>query len=251
MPNAHNPNLGTRQYPNVGNRSVPVTGYNAAAMSEQGKIAEAVKSARLARGWSQEKLAEEAESSQSTVTRIETGDWKRMPSDLHRISRVLNLDFDAFVGAVPPAVKTPLTKSSTSLIGERDLPVFASAEAGSGAMAISNDPVDYVRRPAPLANVKDGYALLVIGESMLPAFEPGDMLLVHPHLPPVPDTDVVLYHDDGAGQVLVTVKRLRKITQDTWHLIQWNPQPGRKKEFTLPRKDWPRCHRVVGKYSRR
>lgn len=219
-------------------------------MAEQVKIADAIKAARNARGWSQEQLAEAAGSSQSTITRVETGDWKRMPSDLPKIARVLNLDFEAFVGETPP-LKRSLTTSELPLVGERNLPVFASAEAGSGAMVLTSDPVDYVRRPQPLANVKDGYALIVIGESMIPAFEAGDMLLVHPHLPPIPDSDVVLYSENDAGEVLVTVKRLRRITATDWHLIQWNPAPGRKKEFTLPRKDWQKCHRIVGKYSRR
>lgn len=219
-------------------------------MAEQAKVAEAVKAARRAKGWSQEKLADEAGTSQSTIDRLESGKWKRMPSDLPKISRVLDLNFEAFVGA-GNSTKRSLTAPQNSLVGERNLPVFAAAEAGGGAMVLSTDAVDYVRRPAPLANVRDGYAMIVVGESMVPAFEPGDMLLVHPHLPPVPDSDVVLYSDDGAGNVLVTVKRLRRMTADAWHLRQHNPPAGKKADFTLSRKDWQKCHRIVGKYSRR
>lgn len=137
------------------------------------------------------------------------------------------------------------------LAGDRDLPVFASAEGGAGSIILSSDPVDFVRRPAPLAQVKDGYGLIVVGESMIPAYEPGDTLLVHPHLPPLPGCDVVLYAESGGGEVLVTVKRLRRLTAGSWLLTQFNPPAGAKADFVLSRKEWQKCHRVVGKYSRR
>ncbi|MCC7047175.1 MAG: S24 family peptidase [Alphaproteobacteria bacterium] len=118
-------------------------------------------------------------------------------------------------------------------------------------MVVSSDIVDYVRRPEPLARVRDGYALHMVGESMVPAYEPGDLLLIHTHLPPARGTDVVLYGTDASGHEVVTVKRLVRLTDTDWHLMRHNPAAGESKEFKLPRKMWAKCHRVVGRYNRR
>jgi len=135
-------------------------------------------------------------------------------------------------------------------LGRQDLPVYASVEGGAGIIVVTSDPVDYVRRPAPLANVREGYGIIVVGESMVPAFEPGDTVLIHPHLPPAPDTDVVLTREVD-GEIRITVKRLLRVTSTHWHLRQWNPPGGLKADFSLLRSEWQKCHRVVGKYSRR
>ena len=58
-----------------------------------------------------------------------------------------------------------------------DLPVYASAEGGAGII-ITSEPIDFIRRPEPLLSVRDGYACYVIGDSMSPAYEQGDLLLV-------------------------------------------------------------------------
>jgi phage repressor protein C with HTH and peptisase S24 domain len=109
--------------------------------------------------------------------------------------------------------------------------------------------VDWLPRPAPVAHVRRAYGLYISGESMVPEFEPGDIALVNPHLPPVPDTTCVFYGEQR-DEVRATIKRLRRKSGDTWYLKQWNPPEGMKAEFTLSRAAWPICHRVIGKYSR-
>ena len=80
-----------------------------------------------------------------------------------------------------------------------DLPVYASAEGGGGAIIITNEPIDYVRRPEPLLSVRDGYGCYVIGDSMSPAYEQGDLLLIHPGRPVRPGDDCVFVRDPGDG----------------------------------------------------
>ena len=82
---------------------------------------------------------------------------------------------------------------------------------------------------------------------MSPAYEPGDMALVHPNLPPVRDKDVVLYHVPPGGESEAIIKRLVSFNDREWTLKQYNPG----KEFTESRIEWAICHRVVGKYSAR
>lgn len=203
-----------------------------------------IRAARKARGWSQADLAARVGTSQQTIDKIERGEVVHSRS-LSRIREQLAIEENN-----PQNVHEAIP-STVPLVGVRDLPVFGSVEGGSGAVIVSSEPVDFVRRPAPLAQVKDGYAIIVSGESMVPAFEPGDTVLVHPHLPPVRDCDVVLYGRDKAHNEVVTIKRLVRATSKEWHLKQWNPPSGSKAEFTLPKNAWPKCHRIVGKYSRR
>ncbi len=94
---------------------------------------------------------------------------------------------------------------ATALYGGRDLPVFGTAQGGSGALIVTDQAVDYVVRPAPLLRVRDGYGMLVTGDSMSPKIENGDTVLVNPHLPPRNgDTCIFRSHQDD-GTVLVVV----------------------------------------------
>jgi transcriptional regulator with XRE-family HTH domain len=128
------------------------------------------------------------------------------------------------------------------------LPVFAAARGGDGHIIISFEPVEHVKMPAILEGVVGGYGLLVTGDSMIPAFWPGDTALVNPSKPPKRDTDVILYHTDPSGrggEEEAIIKRLVGINDLEWTLQQYQPA----KTFKEAVADWPVCHRVMGKYS--
>lgn len=128
-----------------------------------------------------------------------------------------------------------------ALFGGRDLPVFGTAQGGAGALIVTDQAVDYVVRPAPLLRVRDGYGMIVAGDSMSPKIENGDTVLVNPHLPwRNGDTCVFRRHDDD-GTVLAIVKKLRRFNDETWYVSQFNPP----KDFTLKRSEWQICHVVV------
>lgn len=129
----------------------------------------------------------------------------------------------------------------------RDLPVYASAMGGNGHHIVTFDAIDYVKRPAILENVKDAYGVYIVGESMVPAFRPGDLALVNPHLPIQRDTDVVLFHVPPTNDAECIIKRLVGFNDRDWKLEQYNPF----EVFQEARASWSICHRVVGKYSSR
>ncbi|MHC1549424.1 S24 family peptidase [Phyllobacterium sp. K27] len=133
------------------------------------------------------------------------------------------------------------------LVGERNFPVYAAAMGGDGHAIITFDAIEYVKRPSILENVKDAYGVYIVGDSMDPVYEPGDMALIHPHLPPARGKDVVLFHVPPAQEAECIIKRLVGFNDQDWKLKQYNPA----KEFSEPRASWPYCHRVVGKYSSR
>lgn len=132
--------------------------------------------------------------------------------------------------------------------GSADLPVFGTAQGGSGgSLIMSNEAVDWVIRPAPLLRVRDGYGMIVSGESMSPRIENGSTALVNPHLPwRNGDLCVFRKHDDD-GTVHALIKELRRFNDEAWFVRQLNP----KKDFTLKRTEWQICHVLVGSYFSR
>lgn len=143
--------------------------------------------------------------------------------------------------------RVPITPGR-ELLGTGKMPLYTGAMGGDGHVIVTFDAIDYVKRPAELENVKGGYGLLIVGESMIPAFWPGDMALVNPHLPPARQKNVILYHTPpNGGDTEAIVKQLNGWTDREWMLQQYNPA----REFTEFRHEWPICHRVVGKYDAR
>jgi phage repressor protein C with HTH and peptisase S24 domain len=126
------------------------------------------------------------------------------------------------------------------------LPVYAGAAGGSGKIIVSPDIVDRVDMPAALADVKGAYGVMIDGESMIPAYEPGDVAWVNPHLRPMRGKNHIFYHTPPLGEdAEAIIKRLDGWNDRDWDLWQWNPA----KAFKESRKIWPVCHRVVGKYD--
>ncbi len=199
-------------------------------------IGEAVARRRRQLGWSQDQLAGESGSSQSTIDRIEKGQFKRLPSDLPAIAHALDLDI--------PALNLARIGVGENRAARNELPVFAAAEGGAGEMVVSTDPIEFVPRPWYMREVRDGYAVLVVGESMIPVFEPGDMAIVNPRLPPIRGKDMIFIATEAAGEFTASIKRLVSWTERDWRVQQFN----KPKEFTMARTKWPKALRVVGKY---
>jgi SOS-response transcriptional repressor LexA len=124
-----------------------------------------------------------------------------------------------------------------------DVPVWGSAEGGEGAILLTSEPIDWIRRSERLMGVRDPFAFYVVGSSMSPAIEHGDQVVVHPFLPPQPGRDCVFLRELGDGQMLALVKRLVKATANSWRVRQFNPA----KEFELPKSKWGKALMITEK----
>lgn len=125
------------------------------------------------------------------------------------------------------------------------LPVFSGAQGGKGKLIIGTDIVDRVEMPPILRDVQGAYGLMIDGESMIPEFWPGDVAWINPHLRPMRGQNHILYHTPPFGDdAEAIIKRINGWNDREWDLEQWNPH----KKFKEFRKEWPICHRVVGKY---
>jgi transcriptional regulator with XRE-family HTH domain len=233
-------------------------------------------------GLSQAELGRAVGVSQATIDKIENG-RTTLSRFLPRIAARLGIpqrELDPLIGAkpyrepaagphlpdddLPPRMERRPEEDERGLSGDAmrrsrmSKPGFAP---GPAAPAVETDlpvyvanvdafPIDWVKRPPPLANVFRAYGLLVKDTAMEPEFWPGDVALVHPHLPPIPQSACVFKTETPPGGERSQLKHLVRFDDAVWHVRQWNPSPGMKPEFTLSRDEWPVCHRVVGKYSR-
>ena len=128
-----------------------------------------------------------------------------------------------------------------------DLAVYASAAGGpEGAWVLSADAIAWIHRDQRLVGVRDAFACYVVGESMFPAYEQGNLLLVNPAVPPNAGDDCLLIQEAADGARYALIKRLVRFNSTSWTVKQWNPD----KTFSLPRKEWQRALLVIGKYNR-
>lgn len=220
-----------------------------------------IREARKALNISQAALAGQVGVSQPLIAKIEKG-LVHSTEHLHGIASALGLDPSEFPQEafqkfsidqvirprpkrdVPDFARDPAYwASAAGLIGE--VPLYASAEGGDGALIIERDPIGSVRRPPELQGVKDGYAIYHVGESMMPEFEPGDTLYVNPRLTALPDTTCVFYNT-SADEPRAMVKRYKGEASEEWRVWQHNPPLA----FSLSKAEWGVRHRVIARYMR-
>jgi len=207
---------------------------------------------RDARRWTLAELARRVGTSAQQMGRLEAGTRRLTQDWMVRIAGALAvMPQDLLPEAVAGAGKAaevdargvPLQMLPAGL-GARDLPVYASAQGGPTGMIIDSHPTDWVLRPQPLLRVQKAFAVYVVGDSMEPVYEPGDLLLVHPGLPPARGRDVLLTAQRPDGDTAALVKRLVQSTSNDWIVRQYNPPA----EFPLPRREWQTAYVIVGKY---
>ncbi|WP_179954069.1 XRE family transcriptional regulator [Denitrobaculum tricleocarpae] len=122
--------------------------------------------------------------------------------------------------AAPASVSVP---STASLL--RDVEVRGVAVGGNeSCFEFNGEVVDRVRRPPGIAGASNVFAIYVVGQSMSPRFEEGEIVFVHPGRPATSGCDVIVElhgHNGDPGQCYI--KRLVKKTPTRTVLQQFNP----------------------------
>jgi phage repressor protein C with HTH and peptisase S24 domain len=164
---------------------------------------------------------------------------------LEALARLLGVSVGWLMNGEAAEVQPPAPTATP-----RDFPVYGAAQGGpSGAMSMDSTPIQHIARPDPLMTVKagSGYGIYVVGESMSPAYEQGDIALVHRGLPPRRQSDVILIRREPDGTPHALIKHLVGWTDESWRVRQYNP-PG---EYELPRTEWAEVETIVGRYNAR
>ena len=123
-----------------------------------------IKSLRQSKGLSQAQLARECGVHQTAVSQWENGHTLPDRAALASLSRIFAVSVDYLMGKPDNAEKTLV-------------PVLGFVRAGIPVEAVE-EILDYEEIPALLASTGEFFGLRVRGESMLPRFCPGDVVIV-------------------------------------------------------------------------
>jgi phage repressor protein C with HTH and peptisase S24 domain len=176
-------------------------------------------------GWSPTELARRSGLAPTTLTRPLND-----PSFPFRLSLRTLEKLYAATGMAPPSLMEPATSQEpgfdtesreAALAVREDLPLAGMVRGAQGAARQSLHDIagPRVERPWFLWQSREGYAVDVTGESMVPAFEPGHRLYVDPARRPRPGDDVVAVLSDGQS----VIKRLKSLSRTHVELAQFNP----------------------------
>lgn len=209
-------------------------------------IGERIRQARKAKGLTQKDLARLLSVHETAVSGWERQKSRTYPETrrLPDIARVLNVSEAWLVtgdsdGVVPaPGVSAPTRREMPA-----DVPVYGTtAGSDEGAFQLAmGAPLDYVRRPDRLARRADVYALIIVGDSMEPAFRHGSLIFVSERMPPRIGDDVVIQLAAEGEEVTAMVKRLVRRRADGITVEQFNPPA----EFSIEKERIRALHRVL------
>lgn len=206
-------------------------------------VGELIRAYRLLRNLSQTKLGALTGLTQASISNIETGGPNRRqtehPRKMELIFMKLRIPRREYQPFIVAGIRLP---SIAEKAAPQDFVVYYS-KALRGGLAINMELHEKHPRPSVLANVADSYGIIVSGTTMIPAYEPGHVIWVNPHLPASGGSDVLLRSAKDPNFALL--RRLESETETEWHVLQYNPPL----QSTLLKSDWPVCERIVGRYN--
>lgn len=224
-----------------------------------------IQTERVKRGWSQDELAKRIGISQPAVKKIESGETKKSKY-LPKIGQVLGIPLGHLDSSLSqnaegtinyqeeinePGRSAPLhIIPAAELMGDNDLPVYAIVQGGRGALVLENDPFTYASRPKRLVGRKDGYGVLVIGDSMAREYNENDIAYVDPRLHPKTGDPCIFQGTREDGTVEAIIKYLER-SPDASDTVYYVSQTNPPKKFTIKKADWQKVHVAVGKESGR
>jgi len=83
-------------------------------------------------------------------------------------------------------------------------------------MLLSNEPVSWNPRDPRLEGIQEVYGCFVSGDSMEPAYERGNLLLVNPPSEVSPGDDCIFLRETADGARYVLIKRLVRRNDASW-----------------------------------
>jgi phage repressor protein C with HTH and peptisase S24 domain len=113
-----------------------------------------------------------------------------------------------------------------------------------GRFILNGETMGFILAPTSLSNIRNAYAVYVVGESMEPRYEAGEVCWVNPHIP-VRAGHYVVVQIAGAADGDPPegyVKRFVARTADVLRLEQFNPP----KVIEIPNEKVLSVHRIVG-----
>lgn len=211
-------------------------------------------------GWNNSQWAKKAGVAEATIRNYRNGDTGSLTFDkAQKLASAANVTVSEMFGESDPALTQSDVEAGNIAIPEpqsvpsyydlkstpQDVPVYGTAAGALGEGSFTMDigePVDFVRRPPGIVGRPDVYAIFVIGVSMKPQFDHGDLVYVEPKAPTRIDVPVIVQiKNHEHAQIQAYIKLLVRRTGTTLYLKQHNPEAiiDVKKETVLA------IHRVL------
>jgi phage repressor protein C with HTH and peptisase S24 domain len=206
----------------------------------QGSLSQRVIWLRERAGLSQSALARRLGVSPQSIQQLESAHVRR-PRYLLALSRLFEVspgwleDGSGNAGEVPALESKRELPPANTLPGAlyvptpanqpADVEVWGVAAGGDGGdFTFNGTVIDYVRRPPGLSDARTVFAIYVVGDSMAPRYEHGDLIFVHKGRPARLGDDVVVELRGEAGAPgACYVKRLLRRSASKITLRQFNP----------------------------
>jgi transcriptional regulator with XRE-family HTH domain len=140
---------------------------------------------------------------------------------------------------------------NAELMGDVDLPVYSIVQGGRrGALVLENEPFTSTARPKRLVGKRDGFGVLVIGNSMAREYNEGDIAYIDPHLHARKGDPCVFQGIREDGTVEAMLKYLER-SPDASETVYYVSQSSPPKKFTIKKAEWRVRGVAVGKESGR
>lgn len=207
------------------------------------------------RGWSQEELGTRSGAAQSTIGRALDPEYQFQTKAtlLFAIQKASGIPLPAELAPGSPGLfdnereyqtPTPNARPMSGATSPRSAelkPIYASAHGGDGDQILTpGEVVEWRAPPQRWDSVRGLYGFYVVGDSMAPRINPGEMVWVHPHRQAQPGQEGVFIHRGDNGESPIMVKELVRSNTAHWTVKQHNPP----REFQLKRDEWD-CQLVV------
>lgn len=134
----------------------------------------------------------------------------------------------------------PLSKEAEAFHNDRGLmmPLHSSVQAGAEGAEILPDIIDWTPTPHKLVHVDGAFGIVVVGDSMQPKYDDGNIVYVHPHKALKRGKPCVIELSNGMGLVKIYEGK----NDDGWQFSQYNPKMSINKTIA----EVTRVMRVVG-----
>ena len=106
------------------------------------------------------------------------------------------------------------------------IPIYGTAAGAlAGSISITSEVVEWTTRPIGLENITEAYALIVVGQSMVPRFFPDDVIFVNPNKAPHKGDVVIIQTQNHDGDAIVSyIKELVRSTNQKLIVCQYKPE---------------------------
>lgn len=180
------------------------------------------------------KLASVCGLSSTTLTKHANATTSPSVRTLRQVAKHLGCRVEDFLvdepGPQPQAAassgKPVIRRRSSQRADRKELPVRGTAFGSAlNGFEISPNVIEYVDRPPGLEGVDDAYAIYVVGDSMIPRHNPGELRFIHPYrMYKAGDSIIIQIKNHQSAPIEAYIKAFKRVSNDDVVAEQYNPQ---------------------------